>query len=164
MLNMLKHVKCAVAAPSHSVRAPDLLTDQEIVELFLARVRGLNQEEAAARVSEVKQHDMSRWRRGEFKRLSERKRQALLDYLGEIEERPEDGGPGEDLDPPADRIDAEEFFRFGRTMLTQMDRDGVPQLRKRGAWMGLQTTLVNVLGRVPQWWWDEYERLGGRDG
>lgn len=85
---------------------------------------------------------------------------------GEDEERPEDAAytPGEGgrvavlVEGPTD---AAYIVQFARTMLVDMEGKGHPLRRRRGAWEGFRSTLVEVLGTVPQWWWDEYEKLGG---
>lgn len=83
------------------------------------------------------------------------------------EESPEDavydpavGGDGY-ASGPDEAPTADYLARHGRTLLVRMESDGIPLIRRRGAWIGFRTTLTDVLGTVPQWWYDEYEKLGG---
>lgn len=60
---------------------PDRLTDSELIAAFLASAEGRSQQEAANLAPGVRQSDVSRWRRGEWKRLTDKKRHALTAYL-----------------------------------------------------------------------------------
>lgn len=55
--------------------------DQQIVSAFLYLVRDFSGDEVEAIARGVLQQDVSRWRKGGYKRLQGTKRRALLDYL-----------------------------------------------------------------------------------
>lgn len=81
MRNLRTEVK---GEPCPSLLVPETSVysnDQELIDDFLARVAGRNQEDVARQVKGVTQDDVSRWRRGAWKRLTEKKRQALLDWM-----------------------------------------------------------------------------------
>lgn len=56
-------------------------SDATLVRDFLEAVDGFSQEEVERRVGGVTQNDLSRWRRGEWKRITAAKRRALQDFL-----------------------------------------------------------------------------------
>lgn len=81
MLKLRKHVKRDGSHGLTHCGPPVYSNDQELVEEFLRRFQGVNQEDVARRVPGVTQHDVSRWRRGTWKRLSEEKRAAINDWF-----------------------------------------------------------------------------------
>lgn len=65
------------------------LSDKALVELFLRETEEFSGPAIRGLVEGVTEHDVSRWRRDEFKRLSGDKRQALESYLREAEDEEE---------------------------------------------------------------------------
>lgn len=57
------------------------LTDQQLVERFLSALSDVSSREAGRLVEGVTHDDVSRWRRGNWSRLTSKKRDALLNYL-----------------------------------------------------------------------------------
>jgi hypothetical protein len=168
MLNLLKHVKPGVDVRLIPASVAVFSDDKELIEEFLRLVKGLNQEDVARRVSEVKQHDVSRWRRGAFKRLSEKKRAAVLAYIeghwnGGKEETPEDAVAavgGSDYDPGSDP-DVQAFgdlVNVART-LRSIGPPGIGEQDKRGALDAIADFYAHVGKRRPKQWWDLDELL-----
>lgn len=56
-------------------------TDRDLVDAFTKAVADLSQEEAAERAPGISHDDVSRWRRGDWKWVSARKRRALQAFL-----------------------------------------------------------------------------------
>lgn len=84
-------------------------SDEDIVSRFLEATAHLSQDEAARQADGVTQDDVSRWRRGAWKRLTAKKRRALERFLearrngvaiGAREAGLPYGLPDEDLAPP----------------------------------------------------------------
>lgn len=78
-------------------------TNSELVTAFLEAIDGFGNREAGRFVEGVTHDDISRWRRGEWQRLSTRKREALVAYLrqrngGAEEETPEQATSPSPLD------------------------------------------------------------------
>ncbi len=60
---------------------PDGSSDKELVGRFLKLVAGFSGQEVRRMVPGVTDNDMSRWRRGDFARLSAAKRRTLVAYV-----------------------------------------------------------------------------------
>lgn len=104
MLRVLSHVNTLTRHLSERGTLLSKSADEEIVAHFLAAVADLSTHAAGAQISGVTQKDVSRWRRGEWERLSTRKRAALTAYLERIrngradEETPEQAAAISPLD------------------------------------------------------------------
>lgn len=132
-------------------------SDRELVSTFLEEVTGYSQDEAAAMVDGVTATDVWRWRNGEWKRLSAKKRRDLITFVerqrdGGAEERPEDVGRGSEEDELF-----EDFDRVVRYM-KRMGPPGSEEKRKRAALQALHTLLA-ATGPIPSWWYDLRDRL-----
>lgn len=57
------------------------LSDKRLVELFLQETEEFSGPAIRDRVDGVTEYDVSRWRRGDFKRLTAEKRKSLVDFL-----------------------------------------------------------------------------------
>jgi hypothetical protein len=57
------------------------VTDQQLVADYLRLVEGRSQTEAAAATPGVTRRDVWRWRRGDWKRLTDEKRKAIYRFV-----------------------------------------------------------------------------------
>lgn len=61
--------------------ATELRTDRELVDAFLEAIHGMSSYRIHGLIDGITQTDVSRWRRGEWKRLTGEKRRAIETYL-----------------------------------------------------------------------------------
>lgn len=121
-----------------SARPPD----NEIIASFLASTEGLSQEEAGRRVPGVSQSDVSRWRRGEWKRLSDKKRHALTSYL-------QNGGGGDTDVAEEGFADVLQVTRY----LGGVAPPGQEKNIKLDILEGIKRTILIRESKLPEWWY-----------
>ncbi len=122
-------------------------TDTELVAAFLARVEGLSTVKATHRAADIGHMDVSRWRRGEWKRLSGKKREALKSYLQSA-----DGGV------PVDDQDDEEEQGFADVLQVTRYLGGVaPPGEEKNVKLdileGIKRTILIRESKLPNWWY-----------
>lgn len=122
------------------------LSDEDLIDAFLASTESLPQAEAAALVG-VSQRQVSTWRAGSRGKLQMRTRAALTRFLEQQQEA------------LAERIEAEQamgvFGSFDEIVrqLRGIAPPGQAQARKRDALEGLRRTATDFGWPVPNWWY-----------
>ena len=124
-------------------------TDTDLVGAFLAAVDGLSTTKAADRAPGVTQMDVSRWRRGDWKRLNKDKRQALLQYVnGDVTEG---AGHSEQQAEEAEQsfADALQVARY----LGGVAPPGEEKAVKLDILEGIKRTILIREPGLPEWWY-----------
>lgn len=122
------------------------------MQAFLDSTAELSQAEAAARAPGITQKDVSRWRRGDWNRLTAKKRRALL----RAAELPVSRGEYHGIEP-----EALELFRDPETWLRYVGGvapAGQQKALKRDILNGLRI-VITATEPLPQWWKDAWEMV-----
>lgn len=123
---------------------PQTPSDVDLVAAFLTAVKDYSGHEVARMVADVTADDMSRWRRGEWKRISSPKRRAITGFLEQREE----------TTTTPDEQKAEDLFHHFEGMIRQMGGTGAdPEelvLRKLDAVEGIRRLYAATTG-IPEW-------------
>ena len=120
---------------------PGTRSDPEIIKAFLKATEGLSGREVRELVAGVTEHDVSRWRRGQGKRLSGRKRRAILRFLEDGAGRPDEA--------------AEEMFSSFTAVarfIGGIAPPGQEKLVKLDALEGYRR-MITARERLPSWWY-----------
>lgn len=128
---------------------PVAATDADLIEEFLRAVTGMTGPEVRSRVAGVTEHDISRWRAGGGKRLTEPKRQAIIRFL----EWSSDAGEAEE--------GAEVFADLDNLVrrLGDVAAPGREKERKLAAVEAAERTRILLGLPFPRWWWDVRRRI-----
>lgn len=146
--------------PSHVKRSLEperVQSDRELVAAFLEVMDGYSGREISQMVPGITDNDVSRWRRGEWSRLTAAKRRAIRRYLDlqplRVREVPPEYGGQEELDLLG--ADFDQIVRFLHGI------PGTPEqakLRKLDALEGLRRFLT-ARGPLPDRWYQLKEMV-----